>query len=116
MLSCMVSERERIATNLRKGILEYCVLALLNHEPRYGVDLSRRLTARGLIASEGTLYPLLSRMRAAGLVDSEWLESEAGRPRRYYVPTERGRSQLEEFQTVWAPLRDAVDGLMKGAS
>jgi len=104
---------ERMATNLRKGVLEYCVLALLRHERRYGVDLARRLAAVGLLTSEGTLYPLLSRMRGADLVESEWVESEEGRPRRYYELTEAGRARLAEFREVWGPLRDAVDATLR---
>lgn len=103
----------RIATNLRKGVLEYCVLALIREERRYGVDLSRRLTTAGLIASEGTLYPLLSRMRSSGLVETEWVESDEGRPRRYYELTDAGRTQLAEFRTVWAPLRASVDAILE---
>jgi PadR family transcriptional regulator PadR len=104
---------DRMATNLRKGVLEHCVLALMRDEPRYGVDLSRRLTAVGLLASEGTLYPLLARMREAGLVETEWIESPEGRPRRYYRLTSAGSERLAEFQTVWAPLRDAVDTILE---
>ncbi len=102
-----------MATNLRKGVLENCVLALIDGERRYGVDLSRRLTALGLIASEGTLYPLLARMRETGLVETEWIESDEGRPRRYYELTAAGRERLAEFRTMWAPLRDAVDAILK---
>lgn len=109
----MVSKSEKIATNLRKGVLEYCVLALVGRGESYGFDLAKRLSASGLIASEGTLYPLLARMHDAGLLSSEWRESDAGRPRRYYRITKFGREQLDAFQAVWIPVRDAVDELLE---
>lgn len=105
----------RIATNLRKGVLEYCVLALLSGDPRYGVDLAVRLRDAGLIASEGTLYPLLSRLRSAEYVQTQWQESQQGPPRRYYTITEPGRRQLETFIDVWPMLRDNVDHILKEA-
>lgn len=112
----MVTRDKRIATNLRKGVLEYCVLALVARGDWYGFDLAKRLSASRLIASEGTLYPLLTRMRGAGLVAAEWQESEAGRPRRYYRITKAGQEQLDAFQAVWIPVRDAVDKVLEGQS
>jgi PadR family transcriptional regulator PadR len=103
----------KIATNLRKGVLEFCVLSVLQADRQYGVDLSKKLTAAGLIASEGTLYPLLSRMRGSGLVTTEWLESDEGRPRRYYELTPAGREQLAAFRDVWSSLRDTVDEFLE---
>jgi len=109
----MVDNGDRIATSLRKGVVEFCVLALLDGGRSYGVDIARRLTAAGLIAGEGTLYPLLSRLRAAGHVTTEWIESEAGRPRRYYELTASGRAQLAEFRSAWAALRASVEGFLE---
>lgn len=106
----------RITTNLRKGVLEFCVLALLSGDPRYGVDLAVRLRDAGLIASEGTLYPLLSRLRSAKHVDTRWQESPQGPPRRYYTITESGRRQLDSFVDVWPMLRDNVNEILKEAS
>lgn len=89
-------------TQLRKGVLEYCVLAMLRHEPSYGVDLAKRLGRhQALFASEGTLYPLLSRLRRQGWVESSWHESKSGPPRRYYQLTDDGRAALAAFAEAW---------------
>lgn len=86
------------------------MLALLRGEPRYGFDLVRELSAAdGLLTSEGTIYPLLSRLRKDGLVTTSWQASDAGPPRRYYALTPDGRSALERFVTDWRRFRDGVD-------
>lgn len=97
-------------TQLRRGTVEYCVLALLRGEAKYGFELVRDLSAvDGLVTSEGTIYPLLSRLRRDGLVEPTWRESSAGPPRRYYRVTESGRAALDEFTREWSRFRDAVD-------
>lgn len=106
---------ERVLTSLRKGLVEFCVLAILNEGSTYGLALARRLEADGLIASESTLYPLLARLLAAGFVASEWSESEAGRARKYYTITAAGRDALLTFEQSWLPLRDAVDRILGGS-
>ena len=89
----MVSGDDAILSNLRRGALEHCVLAMLRREPLYGLDIARRLTADGvLMSSEGTLYLLLARLRRAGLVETAWQESAEGPPRRYYSLTRDGGS------------------------
>ena len=98
---------------LRRGVLEYCVLALLDGEPRYGFDLVRRLAAdEVLVTSEGTIYPLLSRLRRDGWVSTTWVESGSGPPRRYYAVTPEGRRALQAFTADWCRFRDAVDSLL----
>ena len=100
-------------SQLRKGTLEYCVLALLRDGPRYGFELVRTLSgADGLLVSEGTIYPLLSRLRRTQLVSTSWHESEAGPPRRYYQLTEAGEHALADFSDEWARFRDTVDTLL----
>jgi PadR family transcriptional regulator PadR len=107
--------KEELLTQLRRGVLEYCVLALLRDGEQYGVELARRLgSVDALTTSEGTLYPLLSRLRRRGLVLTEWRESPAGPPRRYYSLTPTGHSTLASFSTEWATFRQAVDQLMEG--
>lgn len=102
-------------TQLRKGVLEYCVLALLDREPSYGLDLASRLGRhRVLFASEGTLYPLLSRLRRQGWVDSTWRESTSGPPRRYYELTESGRAALAVFTRAWEPFSEDVRTVLGG--
>lgn len=106
----MVPGDDTILTHLRRGALEYCVLAMVAEAPAYGLDIARRLTADGtLMTSEGTLYPLLARLRRAGLVATTWQESESGPPRRYYTTTDAGREALDAFRRTWKPFRDAVD-------
>jgi PadR family transcriptional regulator PadR len=95
---------------MRRGTLQYCVLSLLANEERYGFDLVRGLAETdGMVTSEGTIYPLLSRLRRDGLVESTWQESPAGPPRRYYRLTVSGRAALEGFRQEWRRFRDAVD-------
>ena len=99
---------------LRRGVLEYCVLALLGDEERYGYDLVTELSDAGLVASEGTIYPLLSRLRKDELVATSWQESPSGPPRRYYRLTPRGRRALEQFRGSWTDFKKAVDEVLEG--
>ncbi|MER5495125.1 PadR family transcriptional regulator [Streptomyces sp. LE64] len=100
----------KVVSQLRKGVLEYCVLAQLRDGPRYGVELLEGLAAvRVMTTSQGTIYPLLSRLRREQLVDTFLRESPSGPARRYYTLTPTGRSALAEFAASWPPFRDAVD-------
>lgn len=100
-------------SQLRRGVLEHCVLSLLGDEELYGFDLVRRLSdVDGMVISEGTIYPLLSRLRREGWVTTTWAESGSGPPRRYYAVTPEGRRALHEFAAEWRRFRDAVDQLM----
>lgn len=102
-----------LATALRRGTLEFCVLALLEDKERYGVELVSRLGAEtALTTSEGTLYPLLSRLRRTGWVATTWQESPTGPPRRYYGLTSNGKAALAHFRSEWAAFRDAVDHIV----
>ena len=112
----MVAGQDRLLSQMRKGTLEYCVLALLSTEKRYGFDLVRSLSSvDGMVTREGTIYPLLSRLRRDGLVATSWEESPAGPPRRYYRLTPRGRKALTNFSEEWNRFRDAVDYFIKEA-
>ena len=104
---------DKVLTNLRKGVLEFCLLALLRNGEWYGLDIARRLSEQGLLAGEGTVYPLLSRLRRSGLVTTEWSESDVGRPRRYYTLTDLGRENLRAFSEVWGPFRHTVDTILE---
>jgi len=100
-------------SQLRRGVLEYCVLSLLDDEPVYGFDLVRRLgDVDGMVISEGTIYPLLSRLRREGRVSTTWAEAESGPPRRYYSLTPDGRAALATFAVEWRRFRHAVDSLL----
>ncbi|MDY7105834.1 MAG: PadR family transcriptional regulator [Actinomycetota bacterium] len=106
----------RVLTQLRRGVLEHCVLALMADHPRYGFELVSELgRSPALVITEGTIYPLLARLRRDGLVVTSWQESESGPPRRYYGLTEDGRRALGRFAEDWREFRDAVDTVL-GAS
>ncbi|HSP08011.1 MAG TPA: PadR family transcriptional regulator [Candidatus Dormibacteraeota bacterium] len=103
---------EGLATQLRKGVIEYCVLAMLKERPRYGGELVQLMSSHdGLLVSEGTIYPLLSRMRADGLVETEWRETPGGSPRRYYSLTRSGQHAVTDFRGEWLRFRATVDGI-----
>ncbi|MFK3732299.1 PadR family transcriptional regulator [Streptomyces sp. NPDC088090] len=107
------AKQARAAAQLRKGVLEYCVLALMRDRPRYGVELLHALGESGALATgQGTVYPLLSRLRRDGLVTTTWQESASGPPRRYYALTDGGRAALDEFAHVWPAFRDTVDAFL----
>ncbi len=109
------SATTKLLTQMRRGAIEYCVLALLQEEDRYGFELTRTLAAAdGLVTSEGTIYPLLARLRKEGLVKTTWKESQHGPPRRYYRITRDGKAALEAFVTQWRRFRDTVDLLLDG--
>ncbi|HZU11603.1 MAG TPA: PadR family transcriptional regulator [Chloroflexota bacterium] len=102
---------------MRKGALAYCVLALLSGEPRYGFELVQVLgQVDGMLTTEGTIYPLLSRLRREGLVETEWRESPSGPPRRYYALTAQGKDALATFRSEWMTFRQAVDTLLQGGA
>lgn len=107
------SESAALIAQLRRGILEYCVMALLRDEERYAFDLVRDLADMdGMVISEGTIYPMLSRLRRDGLVETTWRESPTGPPRRYYRLSTGGRKALREFKHEWSTFRRAVDRLL----
>lgn len=97
---------------LRKGVVEYCVLGLLSREPMYGWQLSEALTDAGLIASIGTLYPLLGRLRDNGWVSTFAQPSESGPVRKYYRLTPAGVEQLDRFRAQWLPFARVVTGFI----
>lgn len=108
-------DARNVLSQLRRGTLEYCVLALLRDGERYGFELVRTLSqADGMVTSEGTIYPLLTRLRRESLVTTSWRESDAGPPRRYYRLTEAGHAALADFTKEWSRFRDAVDTLLIG--
>lgn len=100
-------------TELRRGVLGPCVLALLAQRPRFGLELVRELAAAGgLLTSDGTVYPLLNRLRDAGLVTSQWQDAEGERARRYYFITEDGRKHLTAFRAEWTEFAATVHGVL----
>ena len=110
-----LDDRSQLLAQLRRGALEYCVLALRGDEPRYGFDLVRSLSDHpGMETGEGTIYPLLTRLRKEGKVDTTWQPSDTGPPRRYYTITSAGSASLDQFEQAWGTFRSTVDSIMKG--
>lgn len=104
---------ERWETQLRKGSVGLAVLACLWSGPAYGLEILKRLNeGGGLIVPEGTIYPLLNRLKAAGLLSSQWVEAEAGHPRKYYSLTERGRRQARAMSEAWRSFAAGLDELL----
>lgn len=96
---------------IRKGLLEYLVLRIVSQQTVYVPDILKRLAKTEFATQEGTLYPLLSRLRREGLVDYEWQESESGPPRKYYRLTALGRSHLAELDEYWARINQTISTL-----
>jgi len=103
---------DRWEIQLRKGGLGLAVLASLWRDRAYGLEILRRLEEVGLSVPEGTIYPLLSRLRAEGALSSEWVEAEAGHPRKYYSLTEDGRRQAADMARSWALFASGVEALL----
>src|SRR6516162_7371708 len=98
---------------LRKGCLELAILAALWSDQLYGLDILRRLESDSdLIVSEGTVYPLLSRLKTLGLVRSEWIESDAGHPRKYYALTSAGRERARSMAAIWTRFSSSMGKLL----
>ena len=113
MYNMVVGGTDKLLAQMRRGSIEYCVLALLQSEDRYGFEITRELSdADGLVTSEGTVYPLLTRLRNDGSVETYWQESTEGPPRRYYRITPGGRRALKTFIDEWARFRDSVDTIL----
>jgi PadR family transcriptional regulator PadR len=96
---------------IRKGLLEFVILKVIDADRVYVADMLKKLAGTEFATQEGTLYPLLSRMRRDGLVDYEWKESEAGPPRKYYELTASGRAQLAELADYWHVINKTIDDL-----
>lgn len=95
---------ENTQVQMRKGILEFCILEIIARGEVYASDMLEELTAAKMIVVEGTLYPLLTRLKNAGLLDYSWVESTSGPPRKYYTLTETGRTFLEQLRETWSEL------------
>ena len=98
---------------IRKGLLEFLILKIVAAKKVYVADIMERLSDTDFATQEGTLYPLLSKMRREGTVDYEWQESEAGPPRKYYTLTAKGKAQLAELDEYWSALNQTVNALGK---
>lgn len=102
---------ENAKAQMRKGVLEYCILSILSKKDSYASDIINKLKESRLIVVEGTMYPLLTRQKNAGLLSYRWEESPQGPPRKYYKLTESGEKFLSEMDTSWEELINAVNDI-----
>ncbi|MFA4867010.1 MAG: PadR family transcriptional regulator [Pedobacter sp.] len=106
---------ENTQTQMRKGILEYCVLLIISRGEIYASDIIAELKQAKLLVVEGTLYPLLTRLKNNGLLSYNWVESTSGPPRKYYILTDTGRGILKQLDTTWEELSYAINTSRKEA-
>lgn len=99
---------ENTKAQMRKGVLEFCILSVLYEQRMYASDILKSLKDAKLLVVEGTLYPLLTRLKNAGLLEYEWEESTSGPPRKYYLLTQTGKDFLMELRQTWNELEQAV--------
>lgn len=100
---------ENVKSQMRKGTLEYCILLLLKKEPAYTSDIIQKLQEAKLIVVEGTLYPLLTRLKNSELLGYQWIESTQGPPRKYYQLTSKGEEFLGELESSWQELNNTIN-------
>jgi PadR family transcriptional regulator PadR len=110
MLNIKMAEMkiENTQVQMRKGILEFCILQIISRGEVYASDMLGELTSAKIMVVEGTLYPLLTRLRKAGLVDYKWVESSSGPPRKYYTLTAEGLEFLAQLNETWFDLVDST--------
>ena len=99
---------ENTKVQMRKGILEFCILQIISRGEVYASDMLEELTSAKIMVVEGTLYPLLTRLKNSGLLDYKWVESTSGPPRKYYVLTDTGLMFLENLNNTWSELAESV--------
>ena len=103
------------STQLLKGVLDMCLLALIAEEPSYGYEMVNKLEERGIeLVSEGSIYPLLSRLQKSGLIEGYFVESASGPPRKYYRIAKDGSEQLATWSEEWQSLSKGVDAVLNG--
>lgn len=100
---------ENTASQMRKGILEFCILSIIKKEEAYPSDIIEKMRSAGMILFEGTLYPLLTRLKNAEMLSYRWVESNSGPPRKYFSLTEKGHKFYQELESTWKELNTAVN-------
>lgn len=105
----MTMNLENAKIQMRKGVLEYCILSIINQEEAYSSDIIGQLKDAHLLVVEGTIYPLLTRLKNSGLLSYKWIESTSGPPRKYYQLTEIGEKFLLELESTWKDLIVSVE-------
>ena len=109
----MESATDNVRSQMRKGVLEYCILSILSQKEAYASSLLEELKAANMLVVEGTLYPLLIRQKNQGLLSYRWEESPQGPPRKDYVITDKGRAQLSEMDAAWQEMVESIAALRK---
>lgn len=109
----MESTTDNVRSQMRKGVLEYCILCILSKRDAYASNIIDELKAANMIVVEGTLYPLLIRQKNQGLLTYRWEESTQGPPRKYYEITDKGRAQLAEMDAAWQEMVLSIDTLKR---
>ena len=104
---------DNMKSQMRKGILEYCILLILNRRRAYANDVIQLLQEARLIVVEGTLYPLLTRLKNMDLLNYQWIESTQGPPRKYYEITAEGKKFLLELEQAWTEVEDTIKHLQE---
>jgi len=107
-------EAKNTITQMRRGILEFCIVSILADSEIYTAELIKRLKTANLIVTDGTLYPLLNRLQKSGLLQYRWVESESGPPRKYYSLTETGVEYLKSLDTAWQDVTASVETIRRG--
>lgn len=105
------TQLENSKAQMRKGILEFCIMLIIDRGRVYASEILAELHSSDLIVVEGTLYPLLSRLKSQGYLDHSWEESKSGPPRKYYTLTDKGKDFLKELKTTWADLSQSIKKL-----
>ncbi len=103
---------ENSKAQMRKGLLEFCILLLISKKALYASEILMHLKEADMIVVEGTLYPLLSRLRTDELVSYEWQESKSGPPRKYYSLTKKGKDALKDLVSTWQSLNNSITSLL----
>ena len=107
----MENTGENVRSQMRKGVLEYCILCILSRKEAYASSILEELKAADMLVVEGTLYPLLIRQKNQGILTYRWEESPQGPPRKYYMITDKGREQLREMDAAWQEMVESITKL-----
>lgn len=104
---------DNIQSQMKKGLLEYCILSIISRGEAYPSDITNELKEAGMQILEGTLYPLLTRLKNAGYLDYRWVESTGGPPRKYFTMTDSGKAFYELLDSTWKEISTAVETITK---
>ena len=108
-----MKETDTIRAQMRKGMLEFCIMLIIEKDKAYTSEILKQLKAADLLVVEGTVYPLLSRLKLQGLLEYVWEESKSGPPRKYYTLTDKGHTALKELKQTWKTLSASITSLTK---